>query len=61
MEEVASPQNLEMHFIDSSGYVSYDFFREAPDYEFYDWDHDAPTRDELTYLTDIIHEMGFDI
>jgi ribosomal protein S12 methylthiotransferase accessory factor len=26
MEEVASPQNLEMHFIDSSGYISYDFF-----------------------------------
>jgi len=61
MEEVASPQNLEMHFIDSSGYVSYDFFRDAPDYEFYDWDHDAPTRDEFTYLTDIIHDMGFDI
>jgi ribosomal protein S12 methylthiotransferase accessory factor len=61
MEEVASPQNLEMHFIDSSGYVSYDFFRAEPDFDFVDWDHDAPTGDEFSYLTDIIHQLGFDI
>jgi len=61
MEEVASPQNLEMHFIDSSGYISYDFFKPTPDYEFFDWDHDAPTFDEYGYLTDLIHNLGFDI
>lgn len=61
MEEVTSPQNLEMHFIDSSGYVSYDFFRSTADYAFYDWDHDASTQDEFTYLTDLIHQLGFDI
>lgn len=61
MDEVASPQNLEMHFIDSSGYISYDFFRAEADFEFCDWDHDASTRDELTWLCDIIHQLGFDI
>lgn len=61
MEEVASPANLEMHFIDSSGYISYDFFREQPDYEFVDWDHDASTGDESSWLTGIIHDLGFDI
>jgi ribosomal protein S12 methylthiotransferase accessory factor len=61
MEEVASPANLEMHFIDSSGYISYDFFREVPDYEFVDWDHDASTGDEFSWLTGIIHDLGFDI
>jgi ribosomal protein S12 methylthiotransferase accessory factor len=61
MEEVASPANLEMHFIDSSGYISYDFFREQPDYEFVDWDHDASTGDEFSWLTGIIHDLGFDI
>lgn len=61
MEEVASPANLEMHFIDSSGYVSYDFFRAEPDYPFIDWDHDASTRDEFVYLSEIIHQLGFDI
>lgn len=61
MDEVASPANLEMHFIDSSGYVSYDFFRNTPDFKFVDWDHDASTRDEFSYLTEIIHQLGFDI
>jgi len=61
MEEVASPANLEMHFIDSSGYISYDFFRERPDYDFVDWDHDASTRDEFSWLSAIIHDLGFDI
>lgn len=61
MEEVASPALLEMHFIDSSGYISYDFFREVPDYEFVDWDHDASTGDEFSWLTGIIHDLGFDI
>ncbi len=61
MDEVASPANLEMHFIDSSGYISYDFFREQPDYEFVDWDHDASTGDEFSWLTGIIHDLGFDI
>lgn len=61
MDEVASPQNLEMHFIDSSGYISNDFFRKTPDYEFHDWDHDAKTESEFEYLSNKIHDMGFDI
>jgi len=61
MDEVASPQNLEMHFIDSSGYISYDFFKAEPDYEFVDWDHDASTIDEFDYLSSLIHQLGFDI
>ncbi|MEX0615038.1 MAG: 30S ribosomal protein S12 methylthiotransferase accessory factor YcaO [Methylophaga sp.] len=61
LDEVASPANLEMHFIDSSGYISYDFFREDPDYDFFDWDHDDATADEFKFLTDKIHGLGFDI
>lgn len=61
MDEVASPQNLEMHFIDSSGYISYDFFKKTPDYEFADWEHDASTMDEFSYLSSLIHDLGFDI
>ncbi len=60
-DEVASPQNLEMHFIDSSGFISNDFFRTTPDYAFYDWDYDAETKDELNYLSAKIDDMGFDI
>jgi ribosomal protein S12 methylthiotransferase accessory factor len=61
IEEVRSPQNLEMHFIDSSGYVSQDFLRDEADYPFADWDHDANTGDEFTYLSSLIHQHGFDI
>ncbi|WP_292363131.1 YcaO-like family protein, partial [Methylophaga sp. UBA1464] len=61
LDEVASPANLEMHFIDSSGYISNDFFRETPDYDFFDWDYDDATADEFKFLTDKIHGLGFDI
>jgi len=61
MEEVAAPANLEMHFIDSSGYISNDFFRKTPDYAFNDWDHDKNTTDEFDYLRQLIHQEGFDI
>jgi len=61
LDEVADHHNLETHFIDSSGLIAYDFFKSTPDYEFFDWDHDASTTDEFTYLSNIIHELGFDI
>ncbi len=61
LDEVADHHNLETHFIDSSGLIAYDFFKNTPDYEFSDWDHDATTTDEFSYLCDIIHQLGFDI
>ena len=61
LDEVADHHNLETHFIDSSGLIAYDFFKSTPNYEFVDWDHDASTTDEFSYLCDIIHELGFDI
>ena len=61
LDEVADHHNLETHFIDSSGLIAYDFFKDKPDHEFYDWDHDANTHDEFTYLSKIIHDMGNDI
>ena len=61
LNEVADHHNLETHFIDSSGLIAYDFFKNTPDYEFYDWDYDANTADELEYLSGLIHETGFDI
>lgn len=61
LDEVGDPHNLETHFIDSSGLLAYDFFKDKPDYAFYDWDHDANTDDEFEYLSGIIHDMGHDI
>ena len=61
LDEVADHHNLESHFIDSSGLIAYDFFKRTPDYDFIDWDHDANTHDEFEYLSNVIHDLGFDI
>ena len=60
-EEIASPHNIELHFIDSSGFISYDFFKNTPDFDFVDWDFDADTTAEYDNLARIIHDMGYDI
>jgi len=61
LDECADHHNLESHFVDSSGLISYDFFKNKPDYEFADWNHNSTTDDEFEYCSRIIHEMGFDI
>ncbi len=62
LDEIASPQNLETHFIDSSGIVSWEFLRNEPDFEFTDWDGKATsTQEEFDWLCERIHEEGNDI
>ena len=61
LEDVASPQNLETHFIDSSGPIHWDFLRNTPDHDFVDWDFSGTTAAECQYLIDIAHAEDFDI
>ncbi len=61
LDACADHHNLESHFVDSSGLIAYDFFKNKPDYEFADWNHNTTTEDEFEYCSRIIHEMGFDI
>ncbi len=61
LEACADHYNLESHFVDSSGLIAYDFFKNKPDYEFADWNHNSTTEDEFEYCSRIIHDMGFDI
>ena len=60
-DEVASVQNLETHFIDSAGVMSWEFFRESPDYAFSDWNVEGGTQEEFAWLCDLVHQMGRDI
>jgi ribosomal protein S12 methylthiotransferase accessory factor len=60
-DEVASHENLEAHFINSTGLISYEFFKNSSDFEFVDWDYDATTQNEFGYLSDIAHKAGFEI
>ncbi|MGX9254707.1 30S ribosomal protein S12 methylthiotransferase accessory factor YcaO [Pantoea ananatis] len=49
-EEVAEHANLETHFIDSSGLISWDMFKETADYPFVDWTFAGTTEQEFSTL-----------
>jgi len=61
LDEVADPHNLEDHFINATGLISYAFFKDKYDYDFVDWDMDTDTQSELIYMRDIAKKEGFDI
>lgn len=45
-ELVSDPQNLELHFIDSSGWLSWAFFRDEPDFPFVHWQFTGKNNEE---------------
>jgi len=49
-EEVAEHANLETHFIDSSGLISWDMFKDDADYTFVDWSFAGTTHEEFDTL-----------
>lgn len=49
-EEVAEHANLETHFIDSSGLISWDMFKQDADYPFADWSFSGTTEEEFATL-----------
>ncbi|MHB0991554.1 MAG: 30S ribosomal protein S12 methylthiotransferase accessory factor YcaO [Burkholderiales bacterium] len=61
MEEIADPQNLEIHFVDSSGIISWRFLSDRPDFAFADWDFRGTTTEEFGWLCGLIHKTGHDI
>lgn len=60
-EEVAEHANLETHFIDSSGLISWDLFKETADYPFVDWKFDGTTQQEFDTLMAIFHAEGKEV
>ncbi|OQA33114.1 MAG: Ribosomal protein S12 methylthiotransferase accessory factor YcaO [Betaproteobacteria bacterium ADurb.Bin341] len=62
LDEVASPQNLESHFVDSDGLLHWNFFADAPDFEFVDWDSgNTTTAEDEAWLIERIHDEGGEI
>ena len=61
MEEIAEAQNLEIHFVDSSGVISWQFLRNTPDHEFADWNFGTTTDEDYQWSVDCIHASGHDI
>lgn len=61
MEEIADPQNLEIHFVDSSGVISWEFLRSTPDYPFIHWNFGTTTKEDYDWCINTIHNMGHEI
>jgi ribosomal protein S12 methylthiotransferase accessory factor len=64
LDEVASAPNLEIHFVDSSGIIHWNFLGDTPDFEFCDWNFSsadplhAHTEHDCAWLIERIHAMG---
>jgi len=61
LDEIAASPNLEIHFVDSSGIVSWNFLGATPDFEFRDWNFSTTTADDYRWLVDRVHRAGHDI
>ncbi len=61
LDEIADAQNLEIHFVDSSGIISWEFLRADPDYEFVDWDFSGTTEQEFAWCCEAIHADDYDV
>ena len=61
MEEIADSQNLEIHFVDSSGVISWDFLRSTPDYAFVDWNFGTTTEEDYNWCVNTIHNSGHEM
>ncbi|MDO9449379.1 MAG: 30S ribosomal protein S12 methylthiotransferase accessory factor YcaO [Rugosibacter sp.] len=61
MDEITDAQNLEIHFVDSSGVMSWDFLSNTPDFEFADWNFSTTTAEDYQWSMDRIHASGHDI
>ncbi len=61
LDEVASSPNIEIHFVDSSGVISWNFLGDTPDFEFCDWNFSTTTAEDYDWLVDMVHGGGHDI
>ncbi|WP_145484598.1 30S ribosomal protein S12 methylthiotransferase accessory factor YcaO [Yersinia aldovae] len=60
-EEVAEHTNLETHFIDSSGLISWDMFKDDADYPFVDWSFKGTTEEEFATLMAIFTQEDAEV
>jgi ribosomal protein S12 methylthiotransferase accessory factor len=61
LDEIASSPNIEIHFVDSSGIISWNFLDSEPDFPFCDWNFSNTTAEDYAWLVDAIHAMDRDI
>jgi ribosomal protein S12 methylthiotransferase accessory factor len=61
-EAVQDHLNLEAHFIDSNGFISWDFFKAKSPYNFVEWNFKGEnTTEEFNTLLNIFHEINKEV
>jgi len=61
MEEITLPSNLEIHFVDSSGVISWNFLGDKPDFPFADWNFSTTTAEDYAWLCECVASEGKEI
>ncbi len=61
MDEITMASNLEIHFVDSSGVISWNFLGDTPDHPFADWNFSTTTAEDYAWLCNCIKAEGHDI
>ncbi|WP_395827602.1 30S ribosomal protein S12 methylthiotransferase accessory factor YcaO [Collimonas sp.] len=61
LEEIGHSQNLEIHFVDSSGIISWNFLRGSADFAFCDWSFSSTTAEDYAWSVAAIEATGHDI
>ncbi|MFC3107623.1 30S ribosomal protein S12 methylthiotransferase accessory factor YcaO [Undibacterium arcticum] len=61
MDEITAVANLEIHFVDSSGVISWNFLDDTPDHPFADWNFSTTTEEDYAWLCDCVHAEGKDM
>lgn len=60
-EAVADDENIENHFIDSSGLIHVNFISNQADFEFVHWDFNGTTEQQWQHLLELVYEQGSDV
>lgn len=61
MDEINAVANLEIHFVDSSGVISWEFLGATPDFEFADWNFSSSTAEDYAWLCQAVAAEGRDL
>ena len=61
MDEITMASNLEIHFVDSSGVISWNFLGDKPDFPFADWNFSTTTAEDYAWLCNCIKAEGKEI
>lgn len=54
---ICEHNNIVDHFVDSTGVISWKFFSEKADYDFFHWDFSGTTEEENNYLMNILKQL----